>query len=214
MLLAAVEPQLESVLGDRVTPLRTSVLAILAGAALYGAAVGSNAGVLLQVTYSALKLPLLLASSSVLCLPAVLTVTAVFGHASAGRELARHVLASQAVVALALASLAPVLVLVLLSTSTYQVVKLASGGCFALATLAGHAALLRRTRAARESMPAVRAAVRGWSVAYALVGIQLAWLLRPFVGAPGLPTRFLREDAWGNAYVHLMKTVYQVLGGS
>ena len=29
----------------------------------------------------------------------------------------------------------------------------------------------------------------------------MAWVLRPFVGAPNLPVRFLKTEAWGNAYV-------------
>ena len=41
-----------------------------------------------------------------------------------------------------------------------------------------------------------------------------AWLLRPFVGRPGLPTTFFREDAWGNAFVHLARTLSRALSAS
>ena len=51
----------------------------------------------------------------------------------------------------------------------------------------------------------------GWFVCYAFVAIQFAWLLRPFIGAPGLPTSFFRSDAWGNAYVEVLHAVAAVL---
>ena len=35
---------------------------------------------------------------------------------------------------------------------------------------------------------------------YVFVAVQLAWVLRPFVGSPNVPTRFFRENAWSNAY--------------
>ena len=36
---------------------------------------------------------------------------------------------------------------------------------------------------------------------YVFVAVQLAWVLRPFVGSPNVPTRFFRASAWSNAYV-------------
>ena len=32
-----------------------------------------------------------------------------------------------------------------------------------------------------------------WLVIYALVGAQMAWILRPFIGAPDLPFEWFRE---------------------
>jgi hypothetical protein len=39
----------------------------------------------------------------------------------------------------------------------------------------------------------------------------MGWALRPFVGDPAQPTRFFREDAWGNAYVILAQKLLDVL---
>lgn len=50
-----------------------------------------------------------------------------------------------------------------------------------------------------------------WLGIYVLVAIQLAWMLRPFIGAPGLETRFLRAESWDNAYVVVMRTVVMAL---
>lgn len=45
-----------------------------------------------------------------------------------------------------------------------------------------------------------------WKIGFALwcfVAIQLAWNLRPFVGAPDVAPAFLRSDAFTNAYLGL-----------
>ena len=59
--------------------------------------------------------------------------------------------------------------------------------------------------------PAVRPPIRGWLAAYAFVGTQAAWVLRPFIGDPGRPTQFFRHDAWTNAYVWLARTVWRAI---
>ena len=45
------------------------------------------------------------------------------------------------------------------------------------------------------------------------VAVQLAWVLRPFIGAPRMRVRFLRADAWGNAYVEVVETLYKLFTG-
>ena len=40
-----------------------------------------------------------------------------------------------------------------------------------------------------------------WLVIYSFVGVQMAWTLRPFVGAANMEVQFFRSEAWGNAYV-------------
>jgi len=40
-----------------------------------------------------------------------------------------------------------------------------------------------------------------WLLGNFLLGSQLSWILRPFIGSPGLPVEFLRENALkGNFY--------------
>jgi hypothetical protein len=48
---------------------------------------------------------------------------------------------------------------------------------------------------------------------YVFVAIQGAWVLRPFVGAPGLEPSFLRAELWTNAYVVVARTAAQALLG-
>ena len=59
--------------------------------------------------------------------------------------------------------------------------------------------------------PRHRVGRAAWLFLYVFVAIQSAWVLRPFVGAPGLPTRFFREGAWSNAYVMLVRSVWDLV---
>lgn len=58
-------------------------------------------------------------------------------------------------------------------------------------TGAAPAAAPVRKRAARRPEP--RALFATWMVLLAVVGAQLGWILRPFIGAPGLPFELLRD---------------------
>ncbi len=46
-----------------------------------------------------------------------------------------------------------------------------------------------------------------WLVSYCFVGIQMSWVLRPFIGDPRQPVAFFRSGAWGNAYVVLANLI-------
>jgi hypothetical protein len=54
--------------------------------------------------------------------------------------------------------------------------------------------------------------LRGWLALYAFVGVQMGWVLRPFIGQIGEPTTFFRSEAWGNAYVKVLELVLDVIG--
>jgi len=53
--------------------------------------------------------------------------------------------------------------------------------------------------------------LRVWIVLYMFVGIEMAWVLRPFVGSPGMPFQFFREEALGNAYLEIANTIWGVV---
>ncbi len=54
--------------------------------------------------------------------------------------------------------------------------------------------------------------LRAWLLIYAFVGIQMGWVLRPFIGDPNSPTQFLRDNPWGNAYVNLFHSAMRAVG--
>jgi hypothetical protein len=55
--------------------------------------------------------------------------------------------------------------------------------------------------------------LRAWLIVFAFVGIQMGWVLRPFIGHPRGPTTFFREGAWGKAYVEVAGMIRDVLAG-
>jgi hypothetical protein len=64
----------------------------------------------------------------------------------------------------------------------------------ALAGLAGNAALFKGLRrVVRARCPAGGVFVC-WVTAFAFVGCQMSWILRPFVGSPFFPVAFMRPD--------------------
>jgi hypothetical protein len=51
-----------------------------------------------------------------------------------------------------------------------------------------------------------------WVVVFALVGAQMGWVLRPFIGAPGMPFTFFRERS-SNFFEAVLKALGALLGG-
>ena len=61
--------------------------------------------------------------------------------------------------------------------------------------------------------PRHRWLVRAWLLIYAFVGIQMGWLLRPFIGAPDQPVQFFRRGEWENAYVIVARMIWEQVAG-
>ncbi len=177
---------------------------VLLFGALYGAAMGTFDGAggvrLWQVAYSAVKVPLLLLVTFSIGLPSFLVLNTLFGLRRDFLQALRALVAAQAGVAIILASLAPFILLWYASSADYSAAILANGVLFAVASLSGQRLLWGYYR------PLVRRNIRHrqmlwtWLAIYIFIGIQMAWVLRPFVGAPGAPVQFFREQSWGNAY--------------
>ena len=56
---------------------------------------------------------------------------------------------------------------------------------------------------------AIKVNVRLWLVMYALVGAQMAWILRPIIGDPSLPFAWFRERS-GNFFSDLHRTLIEL----
>jgi hypothetical protein len=203
----------------RAAPLAPALLRLAAVAVgcgmLYGAAMGSWGGLeggrWLQVVYSAVKVPLLLLGTFAMALPSFFVLNTLLGLRSDFGEVLRGLVASQAGLAVVLASLAPYPLLWYASFAGYDEAVLFNGVMFAAASVAAQGLLRRSYRplAARDGRH--RWLLRLWLVLYAFVGIQLGWVLRPFVGYPGGPVQFFRPDTWGNAYLIVAESVWKVL---
>lgn len=194
---------------------RDLVLCVCIFGVTYGAAMGTYGGLsgdrLWQILYSASKVPLLLLATFLLSLPSFAVINTLFGLRRDLGEAIRAVIAAQAGVATVLASLAPFTLLFYVSSVSYAAAILVNGLMFAVASLAGQR-LLRgyyQPLIARHKMH--RVMLRSWIVVYAFVGIQMGWMLRPFIGSPNTPVQFFREESWGNAYVVVVQLIWQVL---
>ena len=181
----------------------------------YGGVMGSFGGLLgdrgWQVLFSAVKVPILLGATFLISLPSFFVVNTLLGLRRDFLPAVRALVATQAGVAIVLASLAPLTVLWYLSNASYQMAVLFNALMFGAASLAGqwllrgyYGPLIARNRKHRGVLWA-------WMAVYAFVGIQMGWVLRPFVGSPGVPVQFFREDTWGNAYVILGEMIWRLL---
>ena len=82
---------------------------------------------------------------------------------------------------------------------------------FAVASGAGQILLRAHYKPLIARNPRHLLLLRSWLVVYAFVGIQMGWMLRPFVGSPGEPVQFFRDETWGNAYVIVVGKIWDAL---
>jgi hypothetical protein len=201
---------------DRTARLLTFLLTVLVVyGLLYGATMGTFGGIrggrALQVMYSAVKVPLLLLVTFGLSLPSFFVLNTILGVRSDFPQVLRALVATQAVLTTILASLAPFTAFWYASSADYNAALLFNAAMFGLASVAAQLMLRRAYRPLVARSPRHRTLLRTWLVIYAFVGIQIAWVLRPFVGNPRTPTTFFREGAWGNAYVEVARIISRVL---
>jgi hypothetical protein len=82
---------------------------------------------------------------------------------------------------------------------------------FAVASFGAQWLLRREYRPLISSRYAHRWMLRVWLFIYVFVGIQMGWVLRPFIGNPAAPVQFFREDSWSNAYVVVIEMIWRVI---
>ena len=184
---------------------------------LYGAVMGSFAVSgperIPQIFYSAVKVPLLLGVTFLIGLPSFFVLGSLFGLRRDFVESVRALVAAQAGLAIVLASLAPLTLFWYATSGNYAAALRFNLLMFTAASFAAQG-LLRgyyRPLIARNGKHLWM--LRTWLVIYAFVGVQMAWILRPFVGAPTAPVRFFREEAWGNAYLVVARLLGRTFGG-
>lgn len=184
-------------------PLSGTTLAslVLGCGFFYGAVMGSFGGIGWQVVYAGAKVPLLLLATFAISVPSFFVLNTLLGVRQDFAAARRAILGSQAGLAIVLAALAPYTALWYASTTDYAGALRFNALMFALASFTAQALLRRAYRPLIARSPQHRRLLRVWLVLYVFVAIQMAWVLRPFVGAPGVPPQFFRDDVWGNAYV-------------
>jgi hypothetical protein len=193
-----------------------SLLAVMTvGAAFYGAVLGSWCGGL-QILYSAVKLPLVLVVTSLLTLVFNWMTGFLLGLRIGIMKAAATNFLVLATAALVLASLTPVAGLVVFSApqpavterTTHNLLYLFHTGLVGVSGLVGTVVLWRAlVRLSGRTALAARVFII-WLMTFAVVGGEVAWALRPFVGSIYHPVAFLRADMLdGNVYEFILRDI-------
>lgn len=195
------------------------VLRLTAVIVVFGIAYGSIMGTfsatsmerLVQIVYSAVKVPLMLVVTFLISLPSFFVLNTLMGLRRDFADAMRALTTAQAGLTIVLASLAPLTGLWYASCADYPTAILFNAAMFAIASFSAQFVLRRLYQPLIERNPRHRVLLRLWLVTYIFVGIQMGWVLRPFVGAPTSPPRFFREGAFSNAYVYVSELIWNVL---
>jgi hypothetical protein len=177
----------------------------------YGVVMGSYGWRPGQMFFSAIKMPLLLLATVLLSFPSYFVLNTLLGVRADFGAAWRAVLASQAVLTIILVSLAPLTAFWYASSADYRAAIFFNALMFAVASVGAQAMLRRAYRPLIERDPRHRWLLRTWIILYALVGIQMGWNLRPFIGTPDGSVRFFREGAWENAYMIVARMIWEFI---
>ena len=145
-------------------------------------------------------------------LPSFFVINSLLGVRDDFNQVLRALVATQAGLSIVLASFAPVTAMWYVSFEDYNASKMFNLLMFGLASILAQMLLRKYYQPLIQRHRIHQKLMRVWLVIYAFVGIQMGWILRPFIGHLDTPTSFFREDAWGNAYVTVAMTLSRLLG--
>jgi len=194
---------------------------IIVGAGLYGAAMGCWRDPM-QALYTAIKFPLiiLLTAAANAMLNAMLAP--LLGLNIPFRQSFLAILMSFTIAGAILGSFAPLVAFVIWNSPPMTADLRQSGGPYAFilftfvviiafAGITSNLRLLQLLRHLGGRKSVALCVLLAWLAGNLFFGTQLSWILRPFIGAPGLKVEFLRRDAFkGNFYETIFRTTVQV----
>jgi hypothetical protein len=195
---------------------------IVAGTALFGAAVGLWRAPL-QALYTALKLPLILLATAFGNALLNGMLAPLLGLKLGFRQSFLAMVMSFASAAAILGAFSPLLLFQVWNTPQfmaggtphgggYDLLLLTQAAAIAFAGVAAHVRLLQWLRHISRSGPVAGRVLLAWLAGNLLLGSQLSWILRPFVGTPRLPVQFLRTDALeGNFFEAILRTAERLM---
>jgi hypothetical protein len=202
---------------------------------------GGTADAWLQMLASAVKLPLLFFLTLLVTLPSLYVFSALVGSRLTLVSVVRLLVAMLAVMMAVLASLGPIVVFFGISTTSYVFMKLLNVAMASIAGVLGLAFLLQTLHRlirshAPPSLPKperppeedkaptgaldpygagtnrrARAVFQIWVGVFALVGAQMSWVLRPFIGNPELPFTWFRARE-SNFFIDVAVSFGRLLG--
>lgn len=210
------------VAGNRVPRRWLELVALMmVSAAIYGAVLGWWHGMRLA-GYVAAKLPTVLILTSSFTMLFSWVIARTFGLPLRFSQVGALTFLALSTGSVLLASLSPVAWLFTVTAppptpearTAHNLLYLMHTMLVGVSGLVGTATLWRALRATRLPAPRLAGAYVAWLAAYALVGGEVAWILRPFVGSvsPEHPIVFLRHDALdGNVYEFVFRDIVPYL---
>ena len=192
--------------GDRIGRTVLSFLFFIVGAsAVYGVVLAGWRSPLLPY-YVAVKLPMLLVGTTSLVMLLNWIFAVLFGSGLSFKQVVAITYGAMTVTCWILLSLVPVTILFTYGVASYEgthaqqqlthnYLLLTHITIIAIAGVMGNSAL--RTGLKETVAPACspRRVYWSWIVSFAVVGCQLSWILRPFIGSPFFDVRFMRPNA-------------------
>jgi len=184
-----------------------------------------------QLLATMVKVPLLFLATLCVTFPSLYVFSALANTRLSAAQTLRLLLAAVTINLALLASFGPVTAFFTLSTDSYPFLVVLNVVFFAIAGFAGLAFLRRvldtlflapptaattgdaeppSTPRARAEAAAGRRVFTIWTVTYGLVGAQMGWILRPFIGTPTLEFTFFRPRD-GSFFVGLLEALRQLL---
>jgi len=190
------------------------------GAGVYGATIGLWRSPL-QAVFAGVKFPLVivLTCGGNAVLNGVLAQ--VFATGLSFRQTTLAILMCFAIASLVLLGLSPLMVFLLWNTPPlesvgagvgHSVTLLAHVGVIAFAGWCGTWRLYRLIRYVAPERGIAMVTLLSWLAGNLLLGSQVSWVLRPFIGNPNLPVEFLRDNPlYGGFYEQVWKSLMQLL---
>lgn len=195
---------------------------VLLSSAAYGAALAAWRSPELAL-YVAIKLPLLMVGTTVVVMMLNYVVAAGLGSGLGFAQVVAVTWGAMTVACWILLGLLPVTLFFTVGvasregthaqlTLTHNCLLLTHVLLIASAGLAGNAALREGLRRLVAPGCSTRLLYWCWLAAFTLVGCQLSWILRPFIGHPLMEVAFLRPDAleW-NFFEYVLTVLREVL---
>lgn len=190
---------------------------IFVGCGLYGASVGLWRSPL-QAGYVAVKMPLVILLTA--AGNAVLngTLAQLLGTGLSFRQTSLAIVMSFAVAAMILASLSPVVLFLLVNTPAFssgghggEVMLIALVSAIAFSGIVANVRLLGLIEYASRSRTVALKTLFAWLAGNLLLGSQVAWVLRPYIGRGDSTVEFLSAEPWrGNFFDSLANAVLRL----
>lgn len=182
---------------------------------LYGLVMGSfslfKTGAPWNAFASMVKVPALMLVTTVLCFPALY----VFGLAGGARLRASvlwaALLGSLVILGVLLAALSPIVLFFLSTVNAYAIVKLMHVVTWAIAGLAALRFLRGTLKRLDPKLSGNAKLMTIWALLFGLVGMQSAWMLRPFIGRPNQEFSAFRHVG-GSIFEDMVETLRRAAG--